>query len=104
MKSSVCAALVAIMIGAIPAAAYAQNKPQHLANTGNTKVNTVKAKRWMADDGKSDGYSSIGNNSQVNFGSKKAGTCNMNVGSTAPGQTAPKEVIVTSQNIINICK
>jgi hypothetical protein len=41
---------------------------------------------------------------QVNIGSKRGGTCNMNVGTQNPGDKNAKEVIVTSKEIINICK
>ncbi len=88
----------------LPLAAQAEvNNPQHLNNRGQSKVNNVKAKRWT-QEGKKDGYSSMQDQTIVNFGSKKAGTCNMNVGAPAPGQKAPKEVVVTAKDIINICK
>lgn len=98
--------LAATLVVLSPAsAAWAEvNNPQHLNNRGQQKVNNVKAKRWVQEGGKKDGYSQQGDQTIVNFGSKKAGTCNMNVGSTQAGDKAPKDVVVTAQNIINICK
>lgn len=80
------------------------NNPQHLNNRGQQKVSNVKAKRYLQDGGGKDGYSKQQDNTVVNFGSKKAGTCNMNIGSSQGGDKAPKEVVVTTQNIINLCK
>ncbi|CAA7614598.1 conserved exported hypothetical protein [Candidatus Terasakiella magnetica] len=80
------------------------NNPQHLQNRGQQKVSNVKAKQWLQDGGNKNGYQQQQDQTIVNYGSKKAGTCNMNVGTTAPGQKAPKDVVVTAKDIINICK
>lgn len=79
------------------------NQGSHLNTSGQTKVNKALARGYMKS-GDTDGYSKIQGQSQVNIGSKKAGTCNMNIGSTQPGERNPKEVIVTSKEIINVCK
>lgn len=86
---------------AVPLAALADlNRGEHLNTGGQSKVNRALAK----------GYAQSGaggmqaNQSQVNIGSKRAGTCNMNVGATNPGDKNSKEVIVTSKEIINVCK
>ncbi|MDP2809907.1 MAG: hypothetical protein Q8O34_07125 [Rhodocyclaceae bacterium] len=76
------------------------NKGTHLGPKGQSKVNRAMAK----------GYGTSGvegmqqNQSQVNIGSKRAGTCTMNVGATSASDKNSKEVIVTSKEIINICK
>ena len=88
-----------------------------LDSRSTTKVNNAKASAWR--------YSGAGESNPeankpaalqkqvVNIGSKKNNTCNLNVGSQTNqrkpgeakyGQKAPKEVIVTSKDIINICK
>lgn len=98
------ASTLALAVVSAPAARADINNPQHLNNRGQQKVSDVKAKRWLQDGGGKDGYSKQQDNTVVNFGSKKAGTCNMNVGATPNGGKAPKEVVVTTQNIINLCK
>jgi hypothetical protein len=41
----------------------------------------------------------------VNIGSKRGGGCNdVNVGTAKAGQKAPKDIVVTTKNVINICK
>ena len=79
------------------------NKGTHLQTSGQSKVNKALARGYM-QSGTTDGYSRMQQQSQVNIGSKKAGTCTMNVGSTQPGDKKSKEVIVTSKEIINVCK
>ena len=90
--------LVAAMV-AMPAVAEI-NKGAHLNSSGQSKVNKVMAKGYM--EGGAEQMQQ--NQSQVNIGSKKAGTCNMNVGATPSGQKGSKETIVTAKEIINVCK
>lgn len=76
---------------------------QNLDAHGNEKVNNAKAKKW------SQGSNPNQNNSVVNFGSKKNNSCNVNVGTTdskkaKPGQKAPKDIVVTTKEVINVCK
>jgi hypothetical protein len=77
-----------------------------------TKINNAKAQAWS--------YQAQGKKNPeedkplalqkkiVNIGSRKDNTCNLNVGSVQgkprPGQRAPKEVIVTAKDVINVCK
>lgn len=89
------------VLGAMSLSAQAEiNKGTHLHTSGQMKVNKAMAK----------GYLQAGaggmqqNQTQVNFGSRRQGTCNMNVGTQNPGDKNAKEVIVTSKEIINICK
>lgn len=86
-----------------PAAMAEINKGTHLNTSGQTKVNRALARGYQKS-GDTDGYTRMQQQSQVNIGSKRAGTCNMNIGSTQPGDKNPKEVIVTSKEIINVCK
>ena len=76
------------------------NKGTHLNTSGQSKVNKVMAKGYL--DSGADQMQK--NQSQVNIGSKKAGTCTMNVGATQSGQKGSKETIVTAKEIINVCK
>lgn len=84
---------------ALPVAAEI-NKGTHLNTSGQSKVNKVMAKGYL--DSGADQMQK--NQSQVNIGSKKAGTCTMNVGTTQSGQKGSKETIVTAKEIINVCK
>lgn len=79
------------------------NKPQHLNNTGQTKVNAAQAKNYMNKEGGGNGYNNNGN-TIVNVGNRRQGTCNLNVGATDPNNKNNKEVVVTAKNIINVCK
>jgi hypothetical protein len=76
----------------------------------NTKVNGAKAKAWSNSAVKStDAASEPALQKQiVNIGSKKKGTCNLNVGTVTNdkkfgNKKQPKEVIVTAKDIINVC-
>jgi len=101
MAKSVSLAFVAVaaMALSLPTAAEI-NKGTHLNSSGQSKVNKVMAKGYL-DSGAQQMQQ---NQSQVNIGSKKAGTCNMNVGTTQSGQKGSKETIVTAKEIINVCK
>lgn len=94
---------VVLSVALVPAATAEINKGTHLNTSGQTKVNRALARGYQKS-GDTDGYTKMQQQSQVNIGSKKAGTCNMNIGTTQPGQKNSKEVIVTSKEIINVCK
>lgn len=83
---------------ALPAVAEI-NKGTHLNTSGQSKVNKAMAKGYL-DSGAEQMQK---NQSQVNIGSKRAGTCTMNVGATQSGKGS-KETIVTAKEIINVCK
>jgi hypothetical protein len=76
------------------------NKGTHLQTGGQAKVNSALAKGYL----QSGAATMQQKQTQVNIGSKRGGTCNMNVGTQNPGDKNAKEVIVTSKEIINICK
>jgi hypothetical protein len=78
------------------------NQGSHLNTGGQSKVNKALAKGYL--QGGNDGAKRMESQSQVNIGSKRAGTCTMNVGTQPTGGAGSKEVIVTSKEIINICK
>ncbi len=80
---------------------------QGLDSSGQTKVNGAMAKRW-SEQAKGDTKTPTDEKRVVNYGSKKQGTCNVNVGTqqqpTRPGQRAPKDIVVTTKEVINVCK
>ncbi len=82
------------------ALAQSFNKSQHLNSSGQSKVNKALAKGYAANDGSA----KMENRTVVNIGNKKSGDCTVNVGTTQAGQKAPKEVVVTAKEIINVCK
>jgi hypothetical protein len=69
--------------------------------TSTTKINNAKAKAWTDGSIKDDRFKK----DVVNIGSKRGGGCNdVNVGTAKAGQKAPKDIVVTTKNVINICK
>lgn len=76
--------------------------------SGNSKVNNALAKRWSQEGQSSstkNAYSNPVNKDRVvNIGSRRENNCNVNVGTTQPGQKAPKDVVVTTKDVINVCK
>lgn len=77
---------------------------QNLDAHGQSKVNNALAKKWTQSDPAQSGYQAQQGKSVVNVGSKKAGNCVVNVGSVQKGQKAPKEIVVTTKEVINVCK
>ena len=71
---------------------------------GQSKVSNAMAKKWSQSDPAQDGYKSQQDKSVVNIGSKKGGDCVVNVGTVQKGQKAPKEIVVTTKEVINVCK
>lgn len=92
--------IMALCMGAILAIpAHALNEGTHLNPRGQSKVNKALAKGYQ----QSGAESMQKQQTQVNIGSKRAGTCTMNVGATQGGKDS-KETIVTAKEIINVCK
>lgn len=71
----------------------------------NTKVNNAMAKKWASDGGSNTAPVNPAqqNKQVVNFGSKRNNTCNVNVGTAKPGDKT-KEIVVTTKEVINVCK
>ena len=66
-----------------------------------TKINNAKAKAWTDGSIKDDRFKK----DVVNIGSKRGGGCSdVNVGTAKAGEKAPKDIVVTTKNVINICK
>lgn len=77
-----------------------------LSADSQTKVNNAKAKAWTKGTIKTDPNLQ---KSQVNIGSKRNGGCSdVNVGTVKAGkkagERAPKDIVVTTKEVINICK
>lgn len=70
--------------------------------SSQTKVNNAKAKAWTNSD--ANRKDPALEKRVVNMGSKRAGDCNVNVGTARPGEKAPREIVVTTKEVINICK
>ena len=90
-----------LLLAVVPFWASAEiNKGSHLNPKGQGKVNKALARGYMQSG--AEGMQQ--NQSQVNIGSKRAGTCTMNVGATNSNDKNSKDVIVTTKEIINVCK
>jgi len=77
---------------------------QGLDASGNSKVNNSLAKKWSNTETSGDGYKAQQEKRVVNVGSRRSNDCNVNVGTVQPGQKAPKEIVVTTKEVINVCK
>ena len=102
-KTALLGVLALACLTASLAQAQGFNKGSNLNSSGQSKVNKALAKGWASGDSK---VTSEGR-SVVNIGNKNSGNCTVNVGTTQatkPGQQAPKEVVVTAKEIINVCK
>ena len=78
---------------------------QGLGASGQTKVNNAMAKRW-SEQAKGE-KTPTDEKRVVNVGSKRQGTCNVNVGTTQSDSRygrQPKDVVVTTKEVINVCK
>lgn len=77
---------------------------QGLDSNATSKVNNAMAKRWTADANATqqskNGYETQNKNKVLNVGSGK--NCNLNIGTKQPGQKG--DVIVTTKEVINVCK
>ena len=77
---------------------------QNLDAHGQSKVDNALAKKWSNSDANLDGYSAKQGKNVVNIWSKKSGNCVVNVGTVQKGQKAPKDIVVTTKEVINVCK
>ena len=71
---------------------------------GQSKVSNAMAKKWSQSDTDKNGYQAQQDKSVVNIGSKRGGDCVVNVGTVQKGQKAPKDIVVTTKEVINVCK
>ena len=73
----------------------------------NTKINNAKASAWAKDDGSKQDPAL--QKQVVNIGSRKNNTCNVNVGTvqstkSKAGEKKPKDIVVNTKEVINVCK
>lgn len=88
---------VGLLLGLAICAASAEP----LDATSTTKINNAKAKAWTDGSIKNKEYQK----DVVNLGSKRGGGCSdVNVGTVKAGEKAPKNIVVTTKNVINVCK
>ena len=104
MKTRISRLAVTLMAGGLVFAPVSVLAEQNLGASSQTKVNKAKAQAWTHQDQKKDGYQMQNEKTLVNMGSKRGGNCNVNVGTAKPGEKAPKEIVVTTKEVINICK
>ena len=90
--------------GVFLAAVAVSGSAQALDARSNTKVNNAMAKKWATDSGSSSNNVAQQQKQVVNIGSKRNNTCNVNVGTAKAGEKAPKEIVVTTKEVINVCK
>lgn len=94
--------MAAFAISMVTSSAYAV---QGLDASGQTKVNNAMAKRW-SEQAKGE-KTPTQEKRVVNVGSKREGTCNVNVGTAQAGSRngrQPKDIVVTTKEVINVCK
>lgn len=89
---------VGALLAALATMAMAE---QGSGSRAQAKVSIVKARMWQGADGKNPMEST---KEVVNNGSKRAGTCTLDIGTAESGNKAPKEIVVVAQTIINNCK
>lgn len=104
MKTRISRLAVTLMAGGLVFAPVSVLAEQNLGASSQTKVNKAKAQAWTHQEQKKDGYQMQNDKTLVNMGSKRGGNCNVNVGTAKPGEKAPKEIVVTTKEVINICK
>lgn len=73
----------------------------------NTKINNAKASAWAKEDGSRQDPAL--QKQVVNIGSRKNNTCNVNVGTvqstkSKAGEKKPKDIVVNTKEVINVCK
>ena len=90
--------LVVVVFCATSGTAFAV---QNLNAASQTKVNNAMAKAWQKGGNANDPALQ---KQVVNIGSKRNNTCNVNLGTVKPGQKAPKDIVVTTKEVINVCK
>jgi hypothetical protein len=96
-----------VVAGSISCTALSAFAVQGLDAHGNQKVNGAMAKRWSMQE---KGQKTPTDEKQiVNVGSKKQGTCNLNVGTTPANNNKSygrksNDVVVATKDVINVCK
>jgi len=100
MKKFLLAGLVAGAAMLSVPSVQALNEGTHLNPHGQSKVSRAMAKGYMQRGAEE----MQKQHRQVNIGSKRAGTCTINVGATQGNDRNSRETIITAKEIINVCK
>ncbi len=90
-----------LALAIVPLGAHAV---QGLGASGQTKVNNAMAKRWSEQQ---KGQNTPTQEKRVvNVGSRRNNDCNVNVGTAQAGQGGrqPKDIVVTTKEVINVCR
>jgi len=93
--------LVGIVVSIVSLSA---NAVQGLDASGQTKVNNAMAKRWSTQQ---KGQNTPTQEKRVvNVGSRRNGDCSVNVGTAEAGRGGrqPKDIVVTTKEVINVCR
>ena len=89
---------VGLLLGLTASAVWAE---QGVGDASQTKINNAKAKAWTDGSIKNPEHQKT----VVNIGSRRGGGCSdVNVGTAKAGEKAPKNIVVTTKEVINICK
>lgn len=89
---------IGLFLGLAASVAWAE---QGVGASSQTKINNAKAKAWTDGSIKNPEHQKT----VVNIGSKRGGGCSdVNVGTAKAGEKAPKNIVVTTKEVINICK
>ncbi len=94
-----------LFLASVLALPFSVQAVQGLDASGQTKVNKALAERWVRQGDTS--KKTLAEERRVtNIGSKRDGTCNVNVGTAQPNSrgTAPKNIVVTTKEVVNVCK
>ncbi|OHC61838.1 MAG: hypothetical protein A3H93_08895 [Rhodocyclales bacterium RIFCSPLOWO2_02_FULL_63_24] len=87
-----------MLLGLTASAVWAE---QGVGAASQTKINNAKAKAWTDGSIKNPEHQKT----VVNIGSRRGGGCSdVNVGTAKAGEKAPKNIVVTTKEVINICK
>lgn len=102
-NKSCLGALAITLAGLFSTAAWAE---QGLGASSQTKVNNAKAQAWARSNQNQAQQDPALQKRVVNIGSKRNGDCNVNVGTAQAGGNGrkPKDIVVTTKEVINICK
>jgi hypothetical protein len=80
---------------------------QGLDASGQTKVNNAMAKKWSQQgQAQPQPINPQQDRKVVNIGNKREGTCSVNVGTAQADKhgRGPKDIVVTTKEVINVCK
>ena len=92
---------------ALSGMAFHAHAVQGLDAGGQTKVNNAMAKKWSQQGQQAQQpINPQQDRKVVNIGNKREGTCSVNVGTAQADKhgRAPKDIVVTTKEVINVCK